>query len=98
MEESGPSSLAGQPNVSRMPLDEQAPGRARGPLSPPTITQSMPERSSCPMGPINGSMDRKSLMRDYLRRRYGTGRGPAHVWCGVSVEDASKLSRCDTGL
>ena len=34
-------------------------GRARGPLSPPTITQSMHPRSSVPMRPINGSIDRK---------------------------------------
>ena len=36
---------------------------------------------------------RSSLMRAYLRRRYGGGRGPAHIWCGVSVEDGTKLSR-----
>jgi protein gp37 len=31
---------------------------------------------------------RSSLMRRYLRERYGDERGPAHIWCGVSVEDA----------
>jgi protein gp37 len=36
---------------------------------------------------------RSSLMRDFFRRRYGDGRGPAHIWVGVSVEDRSKLSR-----
>lgn len=36
---------------------------------------------------------RSSLMRDFLRRRYGQGRGPTHIWCGVSVEDGTKLSR-----
>ena len=36
---------------------------------------------------------RSSLMRDYLRNRYGTGRGPNHVWCGVSVEDRKATSR-----
>lgn len=36
---------------------------------------------------------RSSLMRDFLRRRYGEGRGPAHIWCGVSIEDGSRLSR-----
>jgi protein gp37 len=36
---------------------------------------------------------RSSLMRDFLRRRYGLSPGPAHIWCGVSVEDGSKLSR-----
>ncbi len=36
---------------------------------------------------------RSSLMRDYLRHRYGRGRGPGHIWCGVSVEDGTKLSR-----
>ena len=32
---------------------------------------------------------RCSLMRDFLKRRYGTGSGPAHIWFGVSVEDAA---------
>lgn len=36
---------------------------------------------------------RSSLMRDFLRRRYGQGRGPTHIWCGVSIEDGTKLSR-----
>lgn len=36
---------------------------------------------------------RSSLMRDFLRRRYPQGRGPAHMWFGVSVEDGTKLSR-----
>jgi protein gp37 len=36
---------------------------------------------------------RSSLMRDFLRGRYGTGRGPVHIWLGVSVEDGSKASR-----
>lgn len=36
---------------------------------------------------------RSSLMRDYLVRRYGGERGPAHIWCGVSVEDAHAKSR-----
>jgi len=36
---------------------------------------------------------RSSLMRDFLRRRYGPGRGPRHMWFGVSVEDGSKKSR-----
>jgi protein gp37 len=36
---------------------------------------------------------RSSLMRDFLRRRYGTDRGPPHIWFGVSVEDGSKKSR-----
>jgi protein gp37 len=36
---------------------------------------------------------RSSLMRNFLRRRYGDGRGPAHIWFGVSVEDGTKLSR-----
>jgi protein gp37 len=36
---------------------------------------------------------RSSLMRDFLRRRYGKGRGPTHIWFGVSVEDGSKKSR-----
>ena len=36
---------------------------------------------------------RSSLMRDFLRRRYGARRGPRHMWFGVSVEDGSKKSR-----
>ena len=36
---------------------------------------------------------RSSLMRDFLRRRYGAKRGPPHMWFGVSVEDGSKKSR-----
>ena len=36
---------------------------------------------------------RSSLMRDFLKRRYRQGRGPTHIWCGVSVEDGTKLSR-----
>ena len=36
---------------------------------------------------------RSSLMRDYLRQRYATERGPSHIWCGVSVEDGSARSR-----
>lgn len=36
---------------------------------------------------------RSSLMRDFLRRRYGAIGGPVHMWFGVSVEDGSKKSR-----
>jgi protein gp37 len=36
---------------------------------------------------------RSSLMRNFLRRRYGSERGPSHIWFGVSVEDGSKKSR-----
>lgn len=36
---------------------------------------------------------RSSAMRKYLRARYGTGRGPRHIWCGVSIEDAQAKSR-----
>lgn len=36
---------------------------------------------------------RSSLMRRYLRARYGDGSGPAHIWCGVSVEDAKAKPR-----
>jgi protein gp37 len=36
---------------------------------------------------------RSSLMRNFLKRRYGTGRGARHMWFGVSVEDGTKLSR-----
>lgn len=36
---------------------------------------------------------RSSLMRDFLKARYSAAPGPLHIWCGVSVEDGSKLSR-----
>ena len=36
---------------------------------------------------------RSSLMRNFLRRRYGAAFGPQHIWCGVSIEDGSKRSR-----
>ena len=36
---------------------------------------------------------RSSLVRDFLRARYGDRRGPTHIWFGVSVEDGTKLSR-----
>jgi protein gp37 len=36
---------------------------------------------------------RSSLMRDFLRKRYGGTRGPMHIWFGVSVEDGTRLSR-----
>ena len=36
---------------------------------------------------------RSSLMRYFVRRRYGAGFGPRHIWCGVSIEDGTKLSR-----
>ena len=36
---------------------------------------------------------RSSLMRHFLRRRYGQNQGPSHMWFGVSVEDGSKKSK-----
>ena len=36
---------------------------------------------------------RSSLMRDYLRGRYGDSVVPSHIWCGVSVEDREALVR-----
>jgi protein gp37 len=36
---------------------------------------------------------RSSVMARFLRGRYGSSRGPDHIWCGVSVEDGSKKSR-----
>ena len=36
---------------------------------------------------------RSSLMRTYLCNRYRGERGPAHIWCGVSVEDGQAKSR-----
>src|ERR1700731_4367804 len=35
---------------------------------------------------------RSSLLRDFLRRRYGVDPGPRHMWLGVSVEDGSQKS------
>ena len=36
---------------------------------------------------------RSSLMTRYLRGRYGAGLAPAHIWLGVSVEDAKNTVR-----
>jgi protein gp37 len=36
---------------------------------------------------------RSSLMMKFLKKRYGSALGPAHIWCGVSIEDASQHSR-----
>lgn len=36
---------------------------------------------------------RSSLMRNFLRTRYGGQRGPANIWCGVSVEDDTGTAR-----
>jgi protein gp37 len=36
---------------------------------------------------------RSSIMRRFLRIRYGVDRGPSHIWCGVSVEDGQRKSR-----
>lgn len=36
---------------------------------------------------------RSSLLVRYLRRRYGEGRAPAHIWLGVSVEDRRNAVR-----
>lgn len=36
---------------------------------------------------------RSSLMRNYLKHRYGKDAAPAHVWCGVSVEDHRAVTR-----
>lgn len=38
---------------------------------------------------------RSSLMRNYLHYRYGDREPPAHVWFGVSVEDATAKARID---
>ena len=43
---------------------------------------------------------RSSLMRDFMKRRYGSGingstLGPANIWCGVSLENAQQLSRVE---
>ena len=36
---------------------------------------------------------RSPRMRNYLRRRYSGAAAPAHIWCGVSVEDLSGRAR-----
>ncbi|WP_040590509.1 DUF5131 family protein [Sphingopyxis sp. MC1] len=36
---------------------------------------------------------RSSLMRDYLKARYGERLAPEHIWLGTSVEDAKAKSR-----
>lgn len=36
---------------------------------------------------------RSSRMRNYLRARYAAGEVPAHIWCGVSVEDGASAAR-----
>ncbi len=36
---------------------------------------------------------RSSLMRAYLRGRYGERAAPPHIWCGVSIEDATASAR-----
>jgi protein gp37 len=36
---------------------------------------------------------RSSLLVRYLRHRYGTVKAPAHIWLGVSVEDAQNAVR-----
>lgn len=36
---------------------------------------------------------RSSLLVRYLKHRYGNGKAPAHIWLGVSVEDAQNAVR-----
>lgn len=36
---------------------------------------------------------RSSLMARFLRKRYGTGMAPAHIWLGVSIEDKRNAIR-----
>ena len=36
---------------------------------------------------------RSSLMRDYLQERYAESQPPAHIWCGVSVEEGAAKIR-----
>jgi protein gp37 len=36
---------------------------------------------------------RSSLMRDYVRKRYGDDPVPTHIWLGVSVEDSAHKGR-----
>ena len=36
---------------------------------------------------------RSSFMKEYLQRRYDECEAPAHIWCGVSVEDHTATAR-----
>lgn len=36
---------------------------------------------------------RSSLMRNYVRRRYGERPAPGHIWLGTSIENRSRLNR-----
>ncbi len=36
---------------------------------------------------------RSTVLRRYIRRRYGTCPVPRHIWCGVSVEDETASAR-----
>ena len=36
---------------------------------------------------------RSALMKNYLKRRYGSKLTPEHLWCGVSVEDSTATAR-----
>jgi protein gp37 len=36
---------------------------------------------------------RSSLMRNYIKKRYGDSKVPNHIWLGVSVEDSAHKSR-----
>ncbi len=38
---------------------------------------------------------RSSLMRNYIRRRYGRAHVPTHIWLGVSVEDMAHKGRIE---
>lgn len=38
---------------------------------------------------------RSSLMRNYVRTRYGSAGVPSHIWLGVSVEDAAHKARIE---
>ena len=38
---------------------------------------------------------RSSLMRNYVKRRYGTQYVPSHIWLGVSVEDRAHIGRIE---
>jgi protein gp37 len=36
---------------------------------------------------------RSTILKRYISRRYKNGAAPAHIWLGVSLEDATQLSR-----
>jgi protein gp37 len=57
------------------------------------ITRVFDTMEAAPWHTFQVLTKRSSLMRDFLRKRYGTRRAPLHMWFGVSIEDGTKASR-----